>query len=40
MTIILPVKNMGKRSGSGVLQLYLCQVNPTEDRPEKELKSF
>ena len=40
MTIILSVKNIGKRSGSEVLQLYLSQVNPTEDRPEKELKSF
>ena len=40
MTIIMSVKNMGKRSSSEVLQLYLSQVNPTEDRPEKELKSF
>ena len=40
MTMILPVKNMGKRGGSEVLQLYLYKVNPTEDRPEKELKSL
>ena len=38
--IKLPVKNTGKRSGSEVVQLYLSRVNPTEDRPEKELKSF
>ena len=38
--IKLPVKNTGKRSGSEVVQLYLSQVNPAEDRPEKELKYF
>ncbi len=40
ITIELQVKNTGKRSGSEVVQLYLSQVNLTEDRPEKELKSF
>ena len=40
ITIKLPVKNTGKIDGSEVVQLYLSQVNPTEDRPEKELKSF
>jgi beta-glucosidase len=40
ITVKIPVKNTGVRNGEEVVQLYLSQVNPTEDRPAKELKAF
>lgn len=34
------IKNIGKRSGSQVLQLYVRYPEASVDRPEKELKAF
>ena len=40
ITIKIPVKNKGKLKGEEVVQVYISQINPTEDRPSKELKTF
>ena len=34
------VKNMGKRSGLEIVQLYVAPIAPKVERPAKELKSF
>jgi beta-glucosidase len=36
----LTVKNTGKVAGAEVVQLYVKQVKPSVERPEKELKAF
>ena len=40
ITLKVAVENTGNRSGEEVVQVYISQVNPTEDRPVKELKNF
>lgn len=39
-TVEFQVRNTGLRAGAEVSQLYVHQENPTEMRPEKELKAF
>jgi len=34
------ITNTGKRAGAEIAQLYVAPVNPSEDRPLKELKGF
>jgi len=38
--ITVDVKNTGKREGKEVVQLYVCDVESSLVRPEKELKAF
>jgi beta-glucosidase len=40
LTVSLKVKNMGRRAGSDVVQLYVREQRPRLQRPEKELKAF
>jgi beta-glucosidase len=40
VTISFTVKNTGKREGTEVAQLYIHKINPSIDRPIKELKGF
>lgn len=36
----MDVKNIGKRAGDEVAQLYVREVNPVVKRPAKELRGF
>jgi beta-glucosidase len=38
--VTLSVTNSGRRDGSDVVQLYVHEVSPRVERPEKELKAF
>jgi beta-glucosidase len=38
--VTLQVKNTGNYDGTEIVQLYTSEVNPTADRPVKELKGF
>ena len=40
VTVSVRVKNTGKRAGEEVVELYAHTVNPTIDRPVRELKGF
>jgi beta-glucosidase len=40
LLVMVPITNTGKRAGKEIVQLYLGQGNPVEDRPVMELKSF
>lgn len=40
LTVTVPVRNVGARSGQTVVQLYVQDVETTAERPEKELKAF
>jgi beta-glucosidase len=40
VTASVKVRNTGKRAGEEVVQLYVHEVNPKIDRPERELKGF
>lgn len=40
ITIKVPVKNIGKRKGKEIVQLYIKDLVCSEMRPEKELKAF
>ena len=40
VTVDVPVTNTGSRSGSEVVQVYVCDVKSSLDRPYKELKAF
>ncbi len=40
LTVSFEVKNVGKRAGAEVAQLYVRDVQCTKPRPEKELKGF
>jgi beta-glucosidase len=40
VTVTVDVKNTGSRQGAEVVQLYVSQVSPGEERPAKELKNF
>ncbi|MDR3726355.1 MAG: fibronectin type III-like domain-contianing protein [Terracidiphilus sp.] len=39
-TVTFTVKNSGLVEGSTVAQVYIGEVNPSVERPEKELKGF
>ncbi|MDR0547069.1 MAG: glycoside hydrolase family 3 C-terminal domain-containing protein [Dysgonamonadaceae bacterium] len=40
LTVSIPVKNVGQRSGSEIVQLYIRDEKSSLPRPEKELKGF
>ena len=40
LIVSIPVRNIGKRSGAEVVQLYVSDLHPPIDRPVKELKGF
>lgn len=40
ISVQVDIKNVGKRSGAEVVQLYLRSIDSVIDRPEKELKGF
>ncbi len=40
ITVLLKVKNTGKKAGAEVVELFIHQEKPTIDRPYKELKAF
>lgn len=40
LTVKIPVKNIGQREGTQVLQIYVSQEQSMAIRPEKELKGF
>lgn len=40
LSVSIPVKNIGKRSGKEIVQLYIGDVETRVERPIKELKSF
>jgi beta-glucosidase len=40
ISVHLPVKNVGEREGSDLVQLYVTHLNSPIDRPVKELRAF
>lgn len=40
LTVSVDIKNTGKRAGKEIVQLYIGERNPAEERPLKELKGF
>lgn len=40
LKVSIKIKNVGKRAGSEVIQLYVKDIKSSIDRPEKELKAF
>ena len=40
VTVTMTLRNAGSRAGAEVVQVYLHQLHPSEDRPPKELKAF
>lgn len=40
LTVQFEIKNTGKSAGADVAQLYIQSINPSVERPVKELKSF
>jgi len=40
ITVSMNVKNTGKRAGEEIVQLYVHDMQPKIDRPERELKGF
>mgnify|MGYP000891206798 CR=1 FL=1 len=40
INVTFTIRNTGKCAGAEVAQLYVCPVNPSVKRPEKELKGF
>lgn len=40
LIVKVPIKNVGKRSGKEIVQLYIHDVQASVDRPYKELKGF
>ncbi len=40
LTLKVPVTNKGGRAGSDVVQVYVAPVNPSVERPVKELRGF
>ena len=40
VTVTLTLRNAGSRAGAEVVEVYLHQLHPSEDRPPKELKAF
>lgn len=40
LNVIVSVKNISKREGTEIVQLYVAPVAPKVDRPDKELKAF
>lgn len=40
LTVSVDIKNTGKRAGKEIVQLYIGEQQPAEERPLKELKGF